>query len=66
MLTKCQQVVSLIYSFNHRKLARAEKCAHTLTNMPNFTGFKVKFCSTELLILYSKFTHSFIPPLYNY
>ena len=38
MLTKCQQVASLIYGFNRRKLARAGKCAHTLTNMPRFKG----------------------------
>lgn len=65
MLTKCQQVASLIYGFNHRKLARAGKCAHTLTNMPSFTGLNIKLCSTKILILYSKF-YSFIRPLNNY
>lgn len=66
MLTNCQQVASLIYGFNHRKLARTGKYAHTLTNMPSFTGLNVKLCSTEILIPYSKFTHSFIHPLNNY
>lgn len=38
MLTNCQQVASLIYSFNHRELERARECADALTSMPRFTG----------------------------
>lgn len=66
MLTNCLQVASLIYDFNHRKLARAGKCTHTLTNMPSFAGLNVQLCSTEILIPCPEFTHSFIRPLSNY
>lgn len=47
MLPKCQQVASLIYGFNHTKLARAGKCAHILTNMPSFKDLTLNFAQLK-------------------
>lgn len=63
MLTKCQQVASLIYGFNHRKLARAGICAHTLTNMPSFKGLKLNFAHWNINTIFKVlFIFSFIYP----
>lgn len=59
MLTMCQQVASLIYGFNHRKLDRVWKHACTSTTTLGFIGLNIGLQLSKILILHLMF-HSFI------